>query len=132
MSTIPSSSAAVHRVDYVEFACRDVAAAKKFFAAAFGWQFTDYGPDYTSFSDGRITGGFFTSREASLKVNPMIVIAAGETDLETMEKRVVAAGGKVLGPALEFPGGRRFQFTDPSGLELAVWSERRADGSKIP
>jgi len=24
----------------------------------------------------------------------------------------------------QFPGGRRFHFTDPGGNELAVWSER--------
>lgn len=123
---------AIHRIDYIEFACRDLAAAKKFLAAAFGWKFTDFGPDYTSFDDGRITGGLFTAPDAALRMNPMIVIGAGDTDLETVEQRVKAAGGKVLGPAVEFPGGRRFQFTDPSGLELAVWSDRRPDGTKIP
>ena len=33
------------RLDYIEFATRDVAAAKKFYTTAFGWKFTDYGPD---------------------------------------------------------------------------------------
>jgi uncharacterized protein len=117
------------RLDYVEFATRDVAAAQKFYTAAFGWQFTDYGPDYASFTDGRLAGGFFTSADAPLRMNPTIVIYA--TDLEVAEQRVIKAGGKIVKPSFEFPGGRRFQFTDPTGLELSVWSERRADGSKI-
>ena len=118
------------KIDYLEFATRDVAAAKKFFAAAFDWKFTDYGPDYTSFEDGRITGGFFASAEAPLKMNPLVVIGVASS-LEDAEARVKAAGGKIVKPAFEFPGGRRFHFSDPAGLELSVWSDRRADGTKI-
>jgi predicted enzyme related to lactoylglutathione lyase len=117
------------RIDYIEFATRDVAAAKKFYAAAFGWTFTDYGPDYTSFGDGRLNGGFFAAPDAPQKTNPMVVIFASK--LEDAEARVKKAGGKITKPSFEFPGGRRFQFTDPTGLELAVWSDVRADGTKI-
>jgi predicted enzyme related to lactoylglutathione lyase len=117
------------RLDYVEFATGDIAAAKNFYVAAFGWTFTDYGPDYTSFTDGRLAGGFFTSPDAPTKMNPMIVIFA--TDLEDAVARVTRSGGKIVKPSFEFPGGRRFQFTDPTGLELSVWCDRRADGSKI-
>ena len=49
---------AENKIDYIEIPARDVAASKKFFADLFGWEFTDYGPDYTSFSDGRMFGGF--------------------------------------------------------------------------
>ncbi|MEX2130847.1 MAG: VOC family protein [Pseudohongiellaceae bacterium] len=44
-------------------------------------------------------------------------------DLESALLRVEAAGGKILKPIFSFPGGRRFQFKDPSGNEYAVWSE---------
>jgi predicted enzyme related to lactoylglutathione lyase len=117
------------RLDYIEFATRDVAAAGKFYAAAFGWKFTDYGPEYTSFTDGRMNGGFFAAPDAPLKTNPLAVLYAAK--LEDAEARVKKAGGKIVKPAFEFPGGRRFHFTDPSGLELAVWSDSRADGTKI-
>jgi predicted enzyme related to lactoylglutathione lyase len=40
-----------------------------------------------------------------------------------MEAKVRAAGGEILRPPYDFPGGRRFHFRDPSGNELAVWSE---------
>ena len=59
----------------------------------------------------------------------MIVLFA--TNLEEAEARVKKAGGTIVKPAFEFPGGRRFQFADPTGLELAVWSDVRVDGSKI-
>ena len=124
-----STTAPVLRLDYLEFATRDVAAANKFYTAAFGWTFTDYGPDYTSFTDGRLTGGFFTDSAAPTRTNPLAVLYAA--DLESAEQRVIAAGGTITKTAFDFPGGRRFHFADPTGLELSVWSDRRADGSVI-
>src|SRR5438128_2174456 len=105
------------RLDYVEFATRDVAVARTFYAAAFGWTFTDYGPEYTSFSDGRLNGGFFAAPADRVPAgtNPLVVIYAAR--LEEAEARVKKAGGKIVKPPFEFPGGRRFQFTDPNGLE---------------
>jgi uncharacterized protein len=109
------------RIDYLELAATDVARTKRFYVDAFGWKFTDYGPDYTSFEDGRLSGGF---RKAD-GVEPggaLIVIFA--IDLAAAEKRVTKAGGRIVKPVFDFPGGRRFHFTDPSGNELAVWSDR--------
>ena len=108
------------RIDYIEFAVRSVADAKKFYAGAFGWTFEDYGPDYASFSDGRLSGGFQTAT-AVRTGGPLIVIYAA--DLEGMESRVKQEGGTIVKPIFSFPGGRRFHFTDPSGHELAVWSD---------
>jgi predicted enzyme related to lactoylglutathione lyase len=45
-------------------------------------------------------------------------------DLERTLTRVREAGGRIVKEPFEFPGGRRFHFEDPSGNELAVWSER--------
>lgn len=110
-----------HRIDYIELGATNVASVKKFYADAFGWKFTDYGPDYTSFMDGRLAGGF-TKVPAVQRGGPLIVIFA--LDLSDAEKRVRAAGGTITKPIFSFPGGRRFHFTDPSGNELAVWSDR--------
>lgn len=54
----PAADQRERRVDYVEFASRDPAASRHFFEQVFGWQFQDYGPDYTAFDDGRLQGGF--------------------------------------------------------------------------
>lgn len=110
-----------HRIDYIEMPATNIAATKQFYTAAFGWKFTDYGPDYTSFADGRMTGGFAKGRAAPAG-GALIVIYA--VDLADAEHRVQAAGGKIVKPPFSFPGGRRFHFADPSGNELAVWSER--------
>ena len=109
------------RIDYIELSVTDVAAAKRFYGEVFGWRFEDYGPDYASFADGRLTGGF--SKAAPVRAGgPLIVIFA--VDLEGVERSVRAGGGRIVRPTFSFPGGRRFHFADPSGNELAVWSDR--------
>jgi predicted enzyme related to lactoylglutathione lyase len=105
------------KVDYVELPGGDLPAVKTFYGAAFGWAFTDYGPGYAAFSEG-LDGGF----DADSSAKPLVVLFA--RDLEAMEAKVRAAGGKITRPIYAFPGGRRFHFTDPAGNELAVWSER--------
>jgi uncharacterized protein len=110
-----------HRIDYIEMPATSIAATKKFYTDAFGWTFTDYGPDYTSFADGRLSGGFAKAGTV-VRGGALIVIFAD--DLADAEQRVRAAGGTITKPVFSFPGGRRFHFTDPSGNELAVWSDR--------
>jgi len=109
------------RIDYIEFRATDLAAIKSFYGEAFGWKFTDYGPDYTSFEDGRLTGGFHAADKVE-KGGVLVVLFA--VDLEATESRVRAAGGTIVKEIFSFPGGRRFHFADPSGNELAVWSDR--------
>jgi predicted enzyme related to lactoylglutathione lyase len=36
-----------HAIDYIELGVTDLAMSKEFYAAAFGWTFNDYGPDYS-------------------------------------------------------------------------------------
>lgn len=110
------------KVDYVEMPGGDLPATKAFYAAAFGWAFTDYGPDYAAYAEG-LDGGFFTGGEGFV-AKPLVILYAH--DLEGMEAKVKAAGGTITKPIFSFPGGRRFHFTDPAGNELAVWSEAGA------
>jgi predicted enzyme related to lactoylglutathione lyase len=42
------------RIDYIEMAASSIADTKRFYQDVFGWKFTDYGPEYTSFEDGRL------------------------------------------------------------------------------
>lgn len=109
------------RVDYIEFMATDLEHTKQFYADVFGWQFTDYGPEYTSFHDGRLAGGFRVGSPVT-GGGPLIVLYA--TDLEAVEGGIRERGGHIVRETFEFPGGRRFHFTDPSGNELAVWSDR--------
>jgi uncharacterized protein len=107
------------RIDYIEFNVADVARAKKFYGEAFGWSFKDYGADYCEFADGRLTGGF--AHGESRAGGPLVILYAD--DLADAERRVKAAGGRIVKPAYGFPGGRRFHFADPDGYELAVWTK---------
>ena len=108
------------QIDYIEFGATDIGRTKQFYQQVFGWRFEDYGPDYTSFQDGRLTGGF-TKGSAVRPANPLVVIYAAQ--LEAIEAKVKQAGGTIVRKTYAFPGGRRFHFNDPSGNELAVWTD---------
>lgn len=111
-----------HSVDYLELPAADLGTAKHFYSAAFGWNFTDYGPAYAGFTPpggAREAGGINSGADPSRA--PLAILYSD--DLEATEQAVHAAGGKIVKPIFSFPGGRRFHFTDPSGNELAVWTE---------
>jgi uncharacterized protein len=109
------------RIDYIEMNVGDLARSRAFYGGAFGWTFTDYGPTYCAFSDGRLEGGFTTSGPVK-PGGPLVILYAD--DLAQMQSRVEAAGGRIVKPIFAFPGGRRFHFEDPDGYELAVWSDK--------
>jgi uncharacterized protein len=109
------------RIDYIEFPATDVAATRRFYEAVFGWKFEDYGPDYTSFADGRIAGGFFKADSVGQGPSALVVIYGA--DLAALEARVTEAGGRIVKAVFSFPGGRRFHFEDPGGNQLAIWSD---------
>jgi predicted enzyme related to lactoylglutathione lyase len=110
-----------HTIDYIEFTVRDLAAAKRFYASAFGWQFNDYGPEYAGImgAAGEV-GGMHQSSEART-AGPLVILYSN--NLEKSLAAVQAAGGKIVRGPFPFPGGRRFHFTDPSGNELGIWAE---------
>jgi len=114
-----------NRIDYIEMPAKDPKKAWTFFERLFGWKFEDYGPDYCSFNDGRMTGGFYRSDLAvSVKSgSPLIVFY--RQDLHKAVRDVGALGGSITKNIFSFPGGSRFHFTDPNGNEFAIWSEKK-------
>src|SRR5690554_6787547 len=103
-------------IDYVEWRSGDLERSKVFFASAFGWRFTDYGPAYSAFNEG-LDGGI---AEGEVEC-PLIILKAD--DLAAARTAVLDAGGEIAQEIYAFPGGRRFHFREPGGAELAVWSE---------
>jgi predicted enzyme related to lactoylglutathione lyase len=123
MSTMSDAATAHvhHAIDYVEITVLDVAEAKRFYTAAFGWAFNDYGPDYAGIKgEGREVGGL--CKGASVRAGGPLVVLYSDA-LEDTQKKVELAGGRITKAPFAFPGGRRFHFGDPSGNELAVWSK---------
>lgn len=112
---------AERRIDNIEFNVADIARSKQFYAQVFGWTFTDYGPSYTEFDDGRLKGGFSADAEVTPAGGALVILYCA--DLADAERRVLAAGGVIVQPVFAFPGGRRFHFRDPDGYVLAVWSD---------
>lgn len=81
--------AAMH---YVEFSVTDVGRAKAFYAAVFGWEFTDYGPDYVSFANQGLGGGFRFDQPARTG-GPLMVFHVD--DLPAALERARKAGAEI-------------------------------------
>ena len=110
-----------NHINYVEFKATDLESIKAFYTKAFNWKFTDYGSTYIAFDESGLQGGFELSENKP--VNGALVVLY-HSDLESSLDRVKNAGGTITKGIFSFPGGRRFQFLDPSGNELAVWSDQ--------
>lgn len=109
-----------NHITYVELKANDLEKIKKFYSLSFNWSFKDYGPSYTSFSESGIAGGFEKTDEIVLKGALLVLY---HHDLNSIKKKIIKAGGNISKDIFSFPGGQRFHFTDPSGNELAVWSD---------
>jgi predicted enzyme related to lactoylglutathione lyase len=109
------------RIDYVELPSASAhELTRAFYAKAFGWTFTDYGPSYSATTNGTTDVGLQGDPSDALSA-PLPVIRT--ENLEAAFDAVSKAGATIAKPIFSFPGGRRFQFIDPGGNELAVWSE---------
>jgi predicted enzyme related to lactoylglutathione lyase/broad specificity phosphatase PhoE len=111
------------KINYLEYAAKDIEATKAFFSKAFGWTFEDYGPDYAAFENQGVNGGFYRADLSSSVARGAALTVFYSKALEATESKVVAAGGVISTALFDFPGGRRFHFIEPSGNEFAVWGE---------
>jgi predicted enzyme related to lactoylglutathione lyase len=112
-----------NKINYIEIPAKNIEATKEFFGNVFGWSFIDYGPEYSSFTDQGVDGGFFKSDLTVSTKNGSVLIVFYSNELEAVQEKVVSYGGRIVKPIFSFPGGKRFHFTDPNSNEYAVWSE---------
>jgi hypothetical protein len=106
------------RISYVELPVKNVAGVRDFYAQAFGWGFTDFGPEYSATTGGDVDLGLNGSTaHAITQLLPIVEVE----DLEAALASVTAAGGTITVPIFAFPGGRRFHFRDPDGNELGAF-----------
>lgn len=118
------------KINYIEFPSKDINKTKKFFDEVFGWEFTDYGPDYVDVSNAGIAAGFFRSDRSVSQADGSVLVVFYSNVLEDTQKKIEQAGGVITKPIFAFPGGRRFHFTDLNGSEYAVWSDMGLSGEE--
>lgn len=106
------------KLNYVEFSVEHIATVRPFYEAAFGWTFTEYGPEYAAVEGGATTAGF--NADTSQPTPPILPLIEVE-DLEAALASATAAGGVVRVPIFAYPGGRRFHVVDPAGHEIGVY-----------
>lgn len=110
-----------NKIDLIEFPVTSAEQLKQtqaFFTNVFAWKYTEWGTDYADTSDSGANSGINADGGSSM---PLTVIYSA--DLEKTKALVVQNGGKIIVDTYEFPGGKRFHFTEPGGNELAMWSE---------
>ena len=112
------------KINYLELPAKNLDDTQAFYKNTFSWAFTDYGPEYRAFNDGSMDGGFYLSERSSSAENGAALIVLYTIQLEKTRDSITANGGKIVKDIFPFPGGRRFHFADPSGNELAVWSDK--------
>tara|TARA_R110002072_G_scaffold302577_1_gene486381 strand:- start:50 stop:397 length:348 start_codon:yes stop_codon:yes gene_type:complete len=110
-----------NHINYVEFKAKDLEIIKSFYKKTFDWEFKDFGPDYTAFSNSGLEGGFEKSEDEIINGALVVLFHA---NLENLIKFIVKNRGVISKEIFSFPGGRRFHFIDPAGNELAVWSDK--------
>jgi predicted enzyme related to lactoylglutathione lyase len=110
------------KIDYIELPAASFDSVEAFYAKTFGWSFTDYGPEYRAFNDGKLDGGFYRSELKSSTGNGAALVILYAENLEATRDAVLRNGGSIAKDIFSFPGGRRFHFLDPHGNELAVWT----------
>jgi predicted enzyme related to lactoylglutathione lyase len=104
-----------------------------FYSKSFGWKTEMLGKDMgnyviatTTESDekgpkkpGAINGGFFTKTDDMPAQYPSVVVAVD--DINESMKKVMKAGGKVLGDPMEIPGvGQYVSFFDTEGNRVSM------------
>jgi uncharacterized protein len=113
-----------NHINFIEFPSKsveDLVRARKFYEDTFGWSFNEWGVDYIDTNESGVACGI-NAETASNSHAPLIVIYV--KNLEDIRLKVMAAGAKICKEIFAFPGGRRFQYIDPAGNELAVWSDK--------
>lgn len=113
-----------NQINYVELPASKLEETKTFFSKVFGWEFVDYGPEYSAFKNAGLNGGFFKSEKSSLTYHGSALVVLYSDDLALLKAKIVEFGGVIVQDTFAFPGGKRFHFIDPSNNEFAVWSDK--------
>ncbi len=89
-----------HAIDYIELTVADMAAARSFYGAAFGWTFNEYGPEYSGIvamdGSGREAGGLCVGPAVGDRGAGGALVVLYSADLEGTVAAVLEAGGEIV------------------------------------
>lgn len=110
-----------------ELMTADVAAAKKFYAAAFGWEYQDEPMGDMTYTivkaGGKEIGGIMAMPPEAGNMPPVWGAYVTVNDVDNTAKKVEAAGGKIHVPPQDIPGVGRFcVIQDPQGAYISAIS----------
>lgn len=111
-------------INYIEFPAKNLEQTQAFFEQAFAWEFQSWGEEYRSFSNAGLEGGFYRAEKSSDSESGAALVVLYTSSIEQTLSDVRKAGGTIVKEIFNFPGGRRFHFCEPSGNELAVWTDK--------
>jgi predicted enzyme related to lactoylglutathione lyase len=121
------------KVVWVDLVTPNLAAAERFYAGLFGWNFRDIHSGSSHYAvaslEGRPVAGLF-ERAAPVGEHRqsawLTFIAVG--DVDAAKQSIVAQGGRVLSEPHAYAGrGRQAVFTDPQGAVFAILASSNGD-----
>ena len=78
---------------------------------------------HVAFHGAGLEGGLYRADLRSRANEGGAMIVFYSNDLDASLALVCEHGARISKPVFSFPGGRRFHFLEPSGNELAIWSD---------
>lgn len=108
----------------------DVAKARNFYAQVFGWQFWGVGNYVIAMNDGQPLAGMFQKARPANdpKARPRWFGYISVPSVSKAQRAVIAAGGRVLAPAKDFPErGEQAVFADTEGAIFGVMKSSAGD-----
>jgi uncharacterized protein len=106
-----------NKICFVELPTTSLGATKNFYASAFGFAMTDFGPTYACTMTGEADLGLQADAAEATRAPLPVILVESVASAETLVRQ---AGGVITKAVFSFPGGRRFHFRDPAGNELAA------------
>ena len=114
---------------YFDLTVLDLAAARRFFAAVFGWRFERFPMPYEYYrisagphDETGIDGGIGALADTEVAVGlPQTTLTVPVPDLDAVLARVAQAGGRVIEPRMPIPGiGWYATCAEPGGLRFGL------------
>jgi uncharacterized protein len=133
LNPTPTSEHHPGKIIWADLVTTDLASAKHFYSALFGWTFTDVQTGSADYSlatlNGEPVGGIVERKVSPVQQrHPVWLTFISVRNTDKAQKTIVANGGKVLSPAHTYAHrGRQAVFADPQGAVFAVLQSSSGD-----